>query len=317
MKAAVVPGPGRTPVYGDFDEPVPREDARVVHVAASALSNATRLRATGTHYSLAGRFPLVPGIDGVGRTDDGRRVGFFLPEPPFGGMAERTLVRDALLLPVPDALTDVLAAALINPGQSPITALRTRAGLRAGETVLINGATGITGQTAVQIAKHLGAGRVIVTGRDRDALTRLTELGADDTVDLTADPDDLRKALGTHVADGGVDVVLDYLSESPTAAVLAAIAAHHKATKPIRYVLTGSAAGTSVTIPTSILAATTVVLMGSGIGAVSIPDILTSATEALQIAAASELHIDVTEIPLSEVEKTWPQKSKTRIVYTP
>jgi len=259
----------------------------------------------------------VPGIDGVGRTESGRRVGFLLPESPFGGMAEKTLVRDALCVPVPDNVSDVLAAAIINPGQSPIGALSARATLEPGEGVLINGATGTTGQIAVQIAKNLGAGRVIATGRNSDALARLSELGADDTIDLTADADAVRDALAVHFRDGGIDIVLDYLSGSPTEIVLAAIARDHKAAKTIRYVIAGGAAGSSTSVPTSVLGSTSLVLMGSGIGAVRVPDIVRSATEALQIAGSANLRIDLTELPLAQVEEAWvTDYDRSRVVFT-
>jgi len=317
MKAAVVQGPHQTPSYGEFDEPEPQNGSTIVRVAAAALSNATRARATGSHYSMAGVFPLVPGVDGVGRTESGTRVGFLLPTAPFGGMAEKTLVPDALCLPVPDNVSDVLAAAIINPGQSPIGALRTRAILQPGETVLINGATGTTGQIAVQIAKHLGAGRVIATGRSSDALARLTELGADDTIDLTADADLIQDALAAHFADGGIDIVLDYLSGSPTEIVLAAAARGHKAATPVRYVIAGGAAGGSTSVPTSVLGSTSLVLMGSGIGAVRVPDIVASATEALQMIGSANLQIDVTELPLDQVEKAWTTDyGRSRVVFT-
>jgi len=306
MKAAVVHGPHQTPIYGEFDEPTPRDGSTIVHVAASALSTATRARASGSHYSLAGVFPLVPGVDGVGRTESGTRVGFLLPTAPFGGMAEKTLVPEALCLPVPD-----------NPGQSPIGALRTRAVLQPGETVLINGATGTTGQIAVQIAKHLGAGRVIATGRSSDALTKLRELGADDIIDLTADADVIQDALAAHFAGGGIDIVLDYLSGTPTEIVLAACAQGHKAAKPVRYVIAGGAAGQSTSVPTSVLGSTSLVVMGSGIGAVRVPDIVQSATEALQIIGAANLQIDLTELPLDEVEKVWTTDyGRSRVVFT-
>jgi len=317
MKAAVVQGPHQTPIYGEFDEPTPRDGSTIVHVAASALSNATRARASGSHYSLAGVFPLVPGVDGVGRTESGTRVGFLLPTAPFGGMAEKTLVPEALCLPVPDNVSDGLAAAIINPGQSPIGALRTRAVLQPGETVLINGATGTTGQIAVQIAKHLGAGRVIATGRSSDALTKLRELGADDTIDLTADADVIQDALAAHFAGGGIDIVLDYLSGTPTEIVLAACAQGHKAAKPVRYVIAGGAAGQSTSVPTSVLGSTSLVVMGSGIGAVRVPDIVQSATEALQIIGAANLQIDLTELPLDKVEKVWTTDyGRSRVVFT-
>lgn len=316
MRAAIVSGPNQVPVYGEFDEPRPQDGSTIVRVAASALSNATRVRAAGSHYSMTGGFPLVPGLDGVGRTESGARVGFLLPEAPFGGMAEKTPVRDALCLPVPDEVSDVLAAAIINPGQSPIGALRTRAGIQRGETVLINGATGTTGQVAVQIARHLGAERVIVTGRSSEALSRLVELGADATVNLADDAEAVQAALAAHFAGGGVDIVLDYLSGPPTETVLAAAALSHKATKPLRYVIAGSAAGASTNVPTSVLASVPLVLMGSGIGAVAVPDILRASAEALQIAGSANLQIDVTELPLADVEQEWgADHGRSRVIF--
>ncbi|MEO8906711.1 MAG: zinc-binding dehydrogenase [Microbacteriaceae bacterium] len=182
---------------------------------------------------------------------------------------------------------------------------------------MINGATGTTGQIAVQIAKHLGAGRVIATGRNPDALATLRELGADDTIDLTADADALQDALAAQFADGGVDIVLDYLSSSPTEVVLGAIAKSHRVAKLIRYVIAGGAAGASTTVPTSVLGSTSLVPMGSGIGAVRIPDIVQSATDAVQIAASANLQIDLTERPLAHIEHTWATNSdRSRIVFT-
>ncbi len=314
MKAAVVPGPNQTPIYGDFDDPTPQDGFTIVEVAASALSNATRARATGSHYSTAGNFPLVPGIDGVGRTESGQRVAFLLPEAPFGGMAEKTLVRNALCLPVPDAVDDVLAAAIMNPGQSPLGALRARAALQPGETVLINGATGTTGQIAVQIAKHLGASRVIATGRNAETLARLAELGADHTINLSGEPDALQTELETHTGD--VDIVLDYLSGPPTETVLAAITRSHKANTSIRYVMAGTAAGAATTVPTSVLASTALTLMGSGIGAVRVPDILQATQDALEIAGTMQLQIDINEQPLSKVAEVWADdQDRRRVVF--
>jgi threonine dehydrogenase-like Zn-dependent dehydrogenase len=80
--------------------------------------------------------------------------------------------------------------------------------LRAGETVLINGATGNSGRLAIQIAKHLGAGKVIATGR---RLTDdLTALGADETLQLTDDRDSLEETFKEAFREG-IDIVLDYL----------------------------------------------------------------------------------------------------------
>ena len=83
MKAAIVVEAGKTPIYGDFREPVPANGEVEVTVSAAALSNVVRSRASGTHYSSSGQLPFVVGIDGVGYLDDGRRVYFVLSESPI------------------------------------------------------------------------------------------------------------------------------------------------------------------------------------------------------------------------------------------
>ena len=92
MKAAIVEQAGRKPVYGDLEEPVPSTGENRIAVTAAALSPVVKARASGTHYSLSGDFPIGVGIDGVGRLDDGRRVHFFPPRAPYGSMAERVVV---------------------------------------------------------------------------------------------------------------------------------------------------------------------------------------------------------------------------------
>lgn len=87
MKAAIVRVFGRPPHYGDFAEPTPQPGETTVAVTATAVSQLVRSRASGAHYSADTALPFVPGVDGVGRTPDGRRVYFAFPRPPFGSMA--------------------------------------------------------------------------------------------------------------------------------------------------------------------------------------------------------------------------------------
>src|ERR1700689_311838 len=178
MKAGIIKVAGKSPVYGDFNEPVPGEGRELITVNTSALSQFSKSRSSGSHYSSSGTFPSVAGADGVGRTADGRRVYFVLPEAPFGALGEKSLVRSEHCIPVPDALDDITAAAIANPGMSAWAALVERARLTPGETVLINGATGTAGRLAVQLAKYLGAGRVIGAGRNQSELNELLALGA-------------------------------------------------------------------------------------------------------------------------------------------
>lgn len=118
---------------------------------------------------------------------EGQRVYFVLPETPFGALAEKSLVRKRLCVPVPESLSDVTAAAIANPGMSAWAALVERARLQPGETVLINGATGSAGTLAVQLAKYLGAAKVIATGRNEADLRALLSVGADETIPFTLD----------------------------------------------------------------------------------------------------------------------------------
>lgn len=90
MKAAIVPQAGRAPVYGDFKEPAPVAGEILIAVTAAALSPVVKARASGTHYSSSGDFPIGAGIDGVGRLDDGSRVHFSSREPLMAAWQKRS-----------------------------------------------------------------------------------------------------------------------------------------------------------------------------------------------------------------------------------
>jgi NADPH:quinone reductase-like Zn-dependent oxidoreductase len=126
-----------------------------VNVRAAALHPVVRGQASGSGYGSANILPQVPGIDGVGYRSDGTRVDFALAHPPYGTMAEHSVVLREMTFPIPDHLDDLTAAAVFNPAQSSWLAFK-RAQLSQGNTVLILGATGAAGKLAVQIAKRLG-----------------------------------------------------------------------------------------------------------------------------------------------------------------
>lgn len=203
MKAAVVFDLQQGPVWSDFRDPQPGEHQALVEVRAAAISHVVKGRASGKHYSFDGRLPFVPGIDGTGILPGGERVYFAFPVAPWGSMAQRAPVALNHCLPLPDALDDITAAAMANPGMSAWAALVKRAGMKAGETVLINGATGSAGQLAVQIARFLGARKVIACGRN---VEKLAALGADETVNLSQDEADLRTQFAGLAAQQ-IDVV--------------------------------------------------------------------------------------------------------------
>ena len=316
MKAAIVLSAGQTPVYGDFSEPLAASGESRVTVTAAAISPIVKSRASGAHYSASGRFPFVAGIDGVGRLDAGSRVYFVLPRSPHGAMAERTVAPSAQCLALPDDLDDATAAAIANPGLSSWAAFTERARLKAGETVLVNGAAGAAGRLAVQIARHLGAKKVIATARNAEALKSVAALGADVTIPLVEDGAALDSAFQEQFA-AGVDVVIDYLWGASAERLLIAAAKAGANGAPIRFVQVGSVSGPDITLPSAALRAAAIELMGSGIGSVPLDRLLRCIDGLLQATVSGGFRIAFKSVPLSEVEQAWSRDdSAQRTVFT-
>src|SRR5579862_2506885 len=223
MKAAVLSVLNQPPRCEEFQEPMASEGEVIVRVRAAALKPIDRQLASGAHYASQLTLPMICGTDGVGTLDDGRRVFFAAPRAPYGTMAERAVVAGMRCFPLPDNVDDVTAAAVFNPGLSAFGALKWRAQVVAGETVLILGATGVTGKLAIQTAKLLGAGRVIAAGRNEQVLRSLPDLGADATIRLDKSGRDLTEAFASEAGEAGFDVIIDYLWGPPTEALVAAI----------------------------------------------------------------------------------------------
>jgi NADPH:quinone reductase-like Zn-dependent oxidoreductase len=315
MRAALILEVGQPPVYGDFPEPTLSEGENHITVTAASLSHVTRARASGTHYSSSGTIPFVVGIDGVGRLDDGRRVYFVMPSAPFGSMAEQSRVRASQCIALPDELDDATAAAIAIPGMSSWAALQESAKFQAGETVLVNGATGISGRLAVQIAKYLGAKKVIATGRNTEVLKSLATLGADVTIPLTQDGEALEKAFLEPFHEG-VDVVLDYLWGPSMERLLIAAAKAGADGVPIRFIQVGAASASSISLPNAVLRSSAIQLMGSGIGSVPFNRLLKVIKSVLQASVPGGFEIATTTVPLSEVTIAWStETSQTRTVF--
>jgi NADPH:quinone reductase-like Zn-dependent oxidoreductase len=321
MKAGIIRAAGTTPVYGDFESPVASEGNEVIAVKAAALSPLSKSRASGSHYSSEGVFPAVAGVDGVGLTANGRRVYFALPVSPYGSFAEKSLIRSGYSIAVPDSLDDVTAAAIANPGMSAWASLVIRAALRPGETVLVNGATGTAGGVAVQLAKYLGAAKVIATGRNESELARLKTLGADVTIQFTLDADHPQRAEPYEQAliaefAQGIDVVVDYLWGLSAQTIIVAIAKAVEDGHPMRFVHVGQASGEqTIELPGAALRSSAITLMGSGIRSVPLPKLLDGIRNVLEAAVPAKLQIATKAVPLSAIEETWNAPEKARVVF--
>ena len=322
MKAGIITAAGRTPVYGDVNEPVACEGKELITVSTSALSQFSKSRSSGTHYSSDGAFPSVAGTDGVGRTADGRRVYFVLPEAPYGALAEKSPVDSRQCVLVPDGLDSVTAAAIANPGMSAWAALVERARLQPGETVLVNGATGTAGRLAVQLAKHLGAGRVIGTSRNESELQELLSLGADLTIPFTLGGSHplgakhFQQALMAEFAHG-IDIVVDYLWGESAKTIIVAIAKAVENARPVRFVHVGVASRQeNIELPGAALRSSAIQLMGSGVKSVPFPKLLDAIRNVFDAAGSAKLQIATKAVPLSAIEETWDAPGKPRIVFT-
>ncbi|HVZ86857.1 MAG TPA: zinc-binding alcohol dehydrogenase family protein [Polyangia bacterium] len=317
MKAAIVTEAGRPPAYGDFEDPQPAPGQALIRVTASSISHVTKGRASGRHYSTQGGLPFIPGLDGTGVAADGRRVYFLAPEHPYGAMAERCVADERHLIALPAGLGDDAAAALAIPGMSSWAALVERARLRAGETVLVNGATGASGRLAIQIAKHLGAGKVIATGRHPDMFDDLRRLGADVTVPLLQDRDALERAFKNEFQPG-LGVVLDYLWGASAETIIVAAAKAGPEAVPIRFVQIGAMSGSDITLPSAALRSSALELMGSGIGSVPLPRLLAAVRGVLDAAPSAGFEIATRVVPLADVTKAWSESDAgARIVLRP
>jgi NADPH:quinone reductase-like Zn-dependent oxidoreductase len=324
MKAAVVNDWGQTPVYVDFPDPRADDGAVTAAVEASALTNITRGLVSGKHYaSHEIELPAIPGVDGVARLDDGRRV-YTGALAPYGMMAERTLISPDGVVELPDDVDSVIAAAVPNPGLSAWMSLEYGAAVKAGDHVLVLGATGVTGSVAVQLAKTVfGAGRLVVAGRNTERLQWLCTVGADDAIAIGRD--DLGKRVAAMHAERPFDALLDYLWAEPAETVLTALASSHPAAHfhPCRFIQIGAMAGPSMNLPAGILRGNGITISGIGLGSVA-PDVfLRARTEGLprlfNMVASGELKLTTVARPLAEVADAWTtaEPSGTRVVLTP
>lgn len=303
MRAAVVNSFTTPPRCAEFRDPEPREGFVPVRMLAAGVHRIVRSLAAGAHYGSGDELPFVPGVDGVGVLEDGTRVFTGGSPDPFGTLAERTIVPAGFAIPVPDALSSVDAAGIVNPAMSSWMPLVGAAALQPGQTVLVLGATGVSGSLAVNIALHLGAGLVIVAGRDAHALSRLAETERVTTVrtdeNLTAS---LRAA-----APEGIDVVLDYLWGPVAEGALEALrrtGLSHTA-RSTNYVQIGAIAGTRVSLDAALLRSSSVTITGSGAGSIDPQLLLTELPKILDLAASRRIEIALRTVALTDIEAQW------------
>jgi NADPH:quinone reductase-like Zn-dependent oxidoreductase len=323
MKAAVIQKFGDIPQYRDFPDPIAGDGDTSILVHAAVLENFDKITASETHYGSSHIFPSFPAIvghSGVGSAADGSLLAFGGVQPPYGTMAEKAVVPGKYkmyLTRVPAGVDPLVAAALPAAALTSFFPLQWSAKLQPGETVLINGAAGVSGKLAVQISKLLGAGRIIGTGRDDDGLQKIRDMGADAVIDLKQTDQEIKEAF-TKAAGKGFDIVLDFLWGHPAELLLKTLVPNQVgfATHRTRYIQIGQSAGEQITLPAETLRTSGLELMG--IGKIS-PEVIPGAVKQIwQWIQENKLTIDIEKVSLKDISAAWQQQTKgKRIVVVP
>lgn len=256
MRAFQVTSFNNTPQLKDVASPKPAEGEVLIDIAACGLNFADLLMATGTYQDTPPP-PFTLGMEvsgtvtalgpGVTSPAIGTRVAVFGGQ---GGMAEQGVFPAALCRPIPDSMDDATAAGFMVAYGTSHLALARRAQLRAGETLLVLGAAGGVGLTAVEIGKAMGA-TVIAVARGAEKLAVAKAAGADHLIDSTTD--DIKAAVK---ALGGADVVYDPVGGDAFKAALGSC------NREARVVVIGFASGDVPQIPANIILVKNITVIG-------------------------------------------------------
>ena len=319
MHAAVVRSFDHPPRYEQYDAPQPNgPDETLAEVLAVGLHPRVRSGAAGRHYTSTGTLPMIPGIDGVGRLPDGGLVYFAVPDDVWGSMAEQAVVAPRRTVPLPEGADVAKIAAAMNPAMSAGVALRRRVPLHPGQSVLVLGATGNAGTMAVQVARRLGAGRVVGAGRNPERLAALAAVGADEVVALDDDAEATAARLAK--AAGESDIVIDYLWGAPAAAaMMALLTARADRSRGLDWIQIGAIAGPTIELPSVALRSANLKIQGCGQGSVSPRAYLAELPSLVAEIDAGTIAVNARPVPLADVEAVWsaPEPPGQRTVLIP
>ncbi|NMF87037.1 quinone oxidoreductase family protein [Aromatoleum petrolei] len=291
MKAAVISERGAAPVVQEFPEPASQEGAVLIDMDTAGLGGWDVLGA----YRLGVQYPCVIRGEGVGRAPDGRRVYFGERSVmPFGAWAERTLVPADEVWDVPDDVDDKTAITMGIAATGALVPLE-QANIQRGEQVLVLGATGTLGQVALQLARYLGAGRVVAAARSAETLQRLKTRGiADEVVALGSEND---VAALKDAAGDGFDVVLDLVCGQPMLNAL-------KATRwGARIMTIGTGAGRQINLDIADLLFRTLSCVGTGQRPPA--DRRAIWERLLRIAHTENIQVDYADYTLDQAVEAW------------
>ena len=310
MQAFVLSAHDEAPHIADLPDPEVGADlpagARVVPVLAAGLNPVDI--ALATPPSAQGPFPRVLGAEGVVSLD-GRLCYVETALIPHGTFAPLTVIDPAEAIVLPEGISPAEAVPLGIAGLAGWIPIETTGAMRAGETVLVLGATGAVGQAAAQAARLLGAGRVVAVGRNEAKLQALVDRGvADESVTLGSDDD---AAAMRDATKGGADLILDALYAAPLADAL-------RYSRPgARCVTVGNRAGNVLTLPLMSIFGKSLLTYSNG--SVDLELKRSAFTRMAQLVASGDFWIEHQTCSLSEVAEAWQSqlnRSSTKFVIT-
>lgn len=304
MRAAILTRIGKPPQPGQLPDPSEGDGEVVVEVLAAPLNPIDVAVGTGRFYGGHPELPYVPGCEAVGRRrDDGTLVWVFgagLGLSRDGGMAELVAAPEEVLCAVPEGADAALAAALGIAGLAGWIPVARRAPVRAGETVLVLGATGTAGLVALQAARLLGAGRIVAAGRDAAGLERAARLGADATVRIDGD---FAEALAEACGEGGPTLVVDPLWGEPLATAVAVAA------PGARIVNLGQSAGAEATLTSAAVRGKQLELLGHSNFAVPREALQREYRRLVEHAIAGDIQLEIDRVSLADVAGAWRRQA--------
>ena len=308
LRAAAAPG-GR-PRPGD-DRGAGRPD----HAAGQAVRQRHLLLRPAGHAVRAGGAGGGHGGRGTGAIPAGTPVWFATSAgmaPGDGSMREVAAVPERDVVSLPAGADPLLVAALGLSAVAAWMALTWRGGLVAGEQVLVLGAGGVVGQSAIQLARLAGAGRVIAAARSEAAREQALKLGADAAVPLQ--PDDEPGALAQRLlaaCEGPVDLVLDPLFGVPAAAAARTLRTGG------RLVNLGSSAAETSPLESGVIRSKHLHVIGYTNNELRPEQRRDALVLVAEHAAAGGLTVEHRVVPLTEVTDAWTSGGAGRIVLTP
>jgi NADPH:quinone reductase len=317
MRAAELHTPGEPPRVVERAFPMPERDQVLVRVLAAPITPLDLLCAGGVSYFGRPQTPYVPGVQGVGVADE-RPVWFPTTAgmaPGDGSMAEVVPVPTVSVVELPDGTDPVAFAALGLSAVAALMSLTERGSLAAGEQVIVLGAGGVVGQSAVRLAKLYGARRVVAGARSAEAADRATRAGADVVVPLDTEDVPTLAARLTEALDGPADLVIDPLFGSPAAAAARVLRPSGRLVN-----LGGSAAETSP-LDSSTIRGKSLRLLGYTNNELSPARRASAIRTIARHCADGELSVTYETSPLADIATAWSRQAAGaatgRIVLTP